>query len=321
MTTINQQELTASFQLLVQMVKADGKIMPEELESLAFAFDSVTLPEGMTIDSLLNTDLDTDQLLAQITSDTARELVYQSVYTMANIDGECSGEEQQLLEKISSVFTSSMVIGKQSWLEELERKARMGKSIATQLQQIGDPVKRRNEVDKLTTDMCFINGVLGAFPLPGVSIAFDLLIYWNQVDLCQSVGEVWGYNRSRDDLRKALLQTMGLTGARIAVSNLAKMVPVLGMVVGGTTSFASTWGIGKVADQYFASGCTLDRATLKAAFQQANQEGKTVYKQKEAEIAAKKQAIDQEVTSLSQQLAKGEISQAEYQQKLQELIA
>jgi len=322
MSTINQQELIASFKLLVQMAKADGKILPEEIANLQDSLAQVELPEGLTINSLLAEELDTKALLAQITSDTARELVYQSVFTMANIDGEVSPEEEALLKEVSQTFTSNMVIGKQGWLEELERKSRMGKyTIAGQLQQIADPVKRQNEVDKLTTDMCFINAVLGAFPLPLVSIAFDMLIYWNQLDLAQSIGEVWGYNRSREDLKRALLRTLGVTGVRIAVSNLSKMIIPLGMVVGATTGFASTWAIGKVADRYFASGCNLDAATLKQIFRTAQQEGQAKYREREPEITTKKQQVEADITRLSQQLRDGAITQEEYQAQLQKLLA
>jgi hypothetical protein len=59
MSTINQQELIASFKLLVQMAKADGKIQPEEIESLQESFGQVALPEGITIDGLLAEELDT----------------------------------------------------------------------------------------------------------------------------------------------------------------------------------------------------------------------------------------------------------------------
>lgn len=321
MTNINQAELVACFQLLVQMVKADGRIAPEELASLEEIFGSVGLSEHISLDSLLSTEADTESLLTAISSETARKLVYQSAHTMAYIDGECSPEEAQLLETISQAFTRDMVMGKQVWLEELERKARSDNySIARTFQQVTDPTQRRNEVDKQITDICFINGVLGAFPIPGVSIAFDLLIYANQVDLCQTIGEVWGYRRSRDELRKALLNTIGVTGARIAVCNLCKLIPPVGMVVGATTGFASTWAIGKVADQYFADGGQLDRETIKLAFQKANQEGKERFREKEAEINAKKETINPQVTNLSQQLADGTITQEDYQAKLQELL-
>lgn len=176
MATINQQELIASFKLLVQMAKADGKLLPEEIASLQESMAQVGLPEGMTIEGLLTEEMDTKALLAQITSDTARELVYQAVFTMANIDGEVSPEEKELLQQVSENFTKDRVLGKQGWVEELERRSRTGKhTIAGQLQQITDPVKRQDEVDRLTTDMCFINAILGAFPLPLISLPFDLI--------------------------------------------------------------------------------------------------------------------------------------------------
>ncbi len=321
MSTVNQQELIASFKLIVQMAKADGKLSPEELQSLQESCQQVALPEGITLESVLAEEMDTKALLAQITSDTARELVYQSVFTMANIDGEVSPEERELLQEVSQSFTREMVLGKQGWLEELERKSRMGKySIAGQLQQIADPTKRQNEVDKLTTDMCLINAVLGAFPLPVVAIAFDLLIYWNQLDLAQSIGQVWGYSRSREDLKRAIMQTLGLTGVRIAISNLSKLIMPLGMAVGATTGFASTWAIGKVADRYFASGCNLDAATLKQIFRTAQQEGQAKYQEREQEITANKQQLEGQIASLSQQLKDGAITQEEYQAQLQKLL-
>jgi uncharacterized protein (DUF697 family)/uncharacterized tellurite resistance protein B-like protein len=321
MANINQDELTACFQLLVQMVKADGQVAPAELASLEETMALVGLGEYVSLPELLRTDMDTSALLARISSETARKLVYQSAHTMAYIDGECSPEEEKLLNTMSEAFTKDMVLGKQIWLAELERKARTGNpSIATTFQQVADPIQRRNEVDKQITDMCFINGVLGAFPLAGFSIAFDLLVYANQVDLCQSIGEIWGYKRSRQELRKALFNTIGLTGARIALCNVCKLIPPVGMVVGATTSFASTWAIGKVAEQYFANGCQLDDQTIKQAFQKANQEGKEKFKEREAEITARSERVSPQVASLNQQLAEGIISQAEYQAKLQELL-
>jgi uncharacterized protein (DUF697 family)/uncharacterized tellurite resistance protein B-like protein len=322
MATINQQELIASFKLLVQMAKADGKLLPEEIASLQESMAQVGLPEGMTIEGLLTEEMDTKALLAQITSDTARELVYQAVFTMANIDGEVSPEEKELLQQVSENFTKDRVLGKQGWAEELERRSRTGKhTIAGQLQQITDPVKRQDEVDRLTTDMCFINAILGAFPLPLMSLPFDLLIYWNQLDLTQSIGEVWGYSRSRTELKRALLQTLGITGVRIALSNFSKLIIPVGMAVGATTGFASTWAIGKVADRYFASGCNLDATTLKQIFRTAEREGQAKYKEREQEIATKKQQIEGQISSLSQQLTEGRITPEEYQAKLQELMA
>jgi uncharacterized protein (DUF697 family) len=320
MSVVNQQEVLASFKVLVSMAKADGKLLEEEFSSLADTFEEIHLPEGVTVDRLLNEeDEPIDTLLTQITSEIAQEMVYQSAYAMANIDGECSSEEKELLDKIGATFTSSKLWGKQEWLETLERRATKS-SISEQVRQIDDPDKRAAEVESATTDACFLNAVLGAFPIPGIAIAFDMLIYWNQLDLAQAIGQSWGYDRANENLRKALFGSLGITGTRIAVSNLAKLVPVFGMVVGATTAYASTWALGKVANEYYASGGEMDSFSLRQAFKQAKKEGEAVYKTKADEIAAKKQAIEPQVQLLNEELKAGSITPEEYQLKLKELL-
>lgn len=320
MSVVNQQEVLASFKVLVSMAKADGKLLDEEFASLADTFEEIHLPEGVTVDRLLNEeDEPIDTLLTQITSEIAQEMVYQSAYAMANIDGECSSEEKELLDKIGATFTSSKLWGKQEWLETLERRSTKS-SISEQVRQIDDPDKRADEVESATTDACFLNAVLGAFPIPGIAIAFDMLIYWNQLDLAQAIGQSWGYDRANENLRKALFGSLGITGTRIAVSNLAKLVPVFGMVVGATTAYASTWALGKVANEYYASGGEMDTFSLRQAFKQAKKEGEAVYKTKADEITAKKQAIEPQVQLLNEELKAGSITPEEYQEKLKALL-
>ena len=320
MIAVNQQEVLASFKVLVSMAKADGKLLEEEFASLADSFEEIHLPEGVTVDRLLNEDdAPIDTLLSQITSEIAQEMVYQSAYAMANIDGECSTEEKELLEKIGTTFSTSKLWGRAEWLESLERRSARS-SISEQVRQIDDPEKRAIEVDNAVTDTCFLNAVLGAFPLPGIAIAFDMLVYWNQLDLAQTIGQSWGYDRANENLSKALLGSLGITGTRIAISNLAKLVPVFGMVVGATTAYASTWALGKVANEYFASGGEMDAFSLRQAFKQAKKEGEAVYQTKADEIAAKKQAIEPQLQLLNEELKSGSITPDEYQTKLKELL-
>ena len=320
MIAVNQQEVLASFKVLVSMAKADGKLLEEEFASLADSFEEIHLPEGVTVDRLLNEDdAPIDTLLSQITSEIAQEMVYQSAYAMANIDGECSTEEKELLEKIGTTFSMSKLWGRAEWLESLERRSTRS-SISEQVRQIDDPEKRALEVDNSITDACFLNAVLGAFPLPGIAIAFDMLVYWNQLDLAQTIGQSWGYDRANENLRKALLGSLGITGTRIAISNLAKLVPVFGMVVGATTAYASTWALGKVANEYFASGGEMDAFSLRQAFKQAKKEGEAVYKTKADEIAAKRQAIEPQLQLLNEELKSGSITPDQYQARLKELL-
>ena len=44
MSVVNQQEVLASFKVLVSMAKADGKLLEEEFASLADTFEEIHLP-------------------------------------------------------------------------------------------------------------------------------------------------------------------------------------------------------------------------------------------------------------------------------------
>lgn len=318
MATINQGEILASIRLLVCMAKADGKLLEEERAGLLQSLESLSLPEGVAIDSLLSEDLDPEELIAQITSETARESVYQAAYLMAHIDGNCSQEEQKLLDRLAHAFAGFQPFGQESWLENLENRA-VRSSLTNQMQKISDSSQRIMEVDRVIMDSCFFNAVFGAFPFPGVAILLDLLIYWNQLTLVQTIGEGWGYTAQSEDLKKALFGSLAVTGARIAFSNFTKLIPVVGMVAGATAAYATTWAIGKVANQYYAEGGKMDQFKLQEALKLAKQEGESLYKQNADSIATRRKELEPKLEEITADLRAGKISPEDYQARVQKL--
>ncbi len=318
MATINQDEILASIKLLVCMAKADGKLLDEERLGLIQSLENLSLPEGITLDNLLEENLDPEQIMPQITSETARESVYQAAYLMAHIDGNCSNEEQKLLDRIAHQFAGFQPFGQESWLENLENRA-MKSTLAYQMKKITDREQRSIEVDRVIMDSCFFNAVFGAFPFPGVAILLDLLIYWNQLSLVQTIGERWGYTAQNEDLKKALFGSLAVTGARIAFSNFTKLIPVVGMVAGATTAYATTWAIGKVANQYYAEGGKMDQFKLQEAFKLAKQEGESLYKENADSIAARRKELEPKLEEITADLKAGKITPEQYQEEVQKL--
>lgn len=300
------------------MAKADGKLLEEERAGLLQSLESLSLPEGVAIDSLLSEDLDPEELIAQITSETARESVYQAAYLMAHIDGNCSQEEQKLLDRLAHAFAGFQPFGQESWLENLENRA-VRSSLTNQMQKISDSSQRIMEVDRVIMDSCFFNAVFGAFPFPGVAILLDLLIYWNQLTLVQTIGEGWGYTAQSEDLKKALFGSLAVTGARIAFSNFTKLIPVVGMVAGATAAYATTWAIGKVANQYYAEGGKMDQFKLQEALKLAKQEGESLYKQNADSIATRRKELEPKLEEITADLRAGKISPEDYQARVQKL--
>lgn len=318
MATINQEEIIASIQLLAHMAKADGKLLEEEREGLIQSLESLALLEGITVDQLLSETPPLEEILKKITSETARESAYQAAYLMAHIDGNCCSAEQKILDRIAEEFAGFQPFGYEAWLENLETRANRS-DLTTQMRRITDTNQRQLEVEQLITDACFFAAVFGAFPIPGVAIILDLLIYWNQLSLVQTIGEKWGYTAQNEDLKKALFGSWALTGARIAFSNVAKLVPILGSVTGAAAAYATTWAIGKAANKYYAEGGKIDKFELLEAFKKAKQEGEARYQQQAEAITARQKELQPQIEQLTQDLRSGKISVDEYRERLDAL--
>ncbi len=120
----------------------------------------------------------------------------------------------------------------------------------------------------------------------------------------------------------AILGGLGLgTGMRIAVNTLFKFVPVAGSVWGASTSFASTWALGEIANQYFESGAKTDISTYREAFRKAREEGQAAYKTHRSAVETANTQHATTLKSLGEELKLGKISPENYGKKVAELVA
>jgi uncharacterized protein (DUF697 family) len=311
-----ENQALASLRVLVSVAKSDGELAPEERTSLENAFTGLQMPAGVTPKSLLDEKIDLDAQLRLFTSPESRESIYQSALGMIHVNGVCTPEEQKRLDHIRTTLQIS------------DEKASLARRILddakqtvlpSSIQQVNDPARRTTEVDSDTLRYSVVSGVLGAFPIPGLAIATDLAVVGVQLKLVRDIGQRWGHKVDRD-AAVSLLGGLGLgTGARIAVSNLAKLVPAWGSVVGATTSFASTWALGKIADKYFASGMKADLASLKADFGAAQAEGRLAYDTHKGLVESKRKQNETTLRSLGTDLAAGRITQKDYSARIEQL--
>lgn len=308
---INTKEGTACLRALVAVAKADGKITAEERSALQAALDM--LPASSDLQPFLDEETNLDQVLAEITSPVAREHLWQSAFSMIHADGTASPEEQKLLEKIRTTFQIDET--KASATKRLLEEAK-DTLLPSNIEPITDPARRQKEIDQDVLKYSVLSAVLGAFPVPGVAIATDLAIVAVQLKLVRDVGQYWGHKVDKE-AAKSLLAGLGLgTGARIAVSNLAKLVPVWGSAFGATTAFATTWALGKIANRYFESGQKADLAQLKSEMKAMEKEGKEAYAQQKDAIARKREQAAAKLEALNAERKAGTISQAEYEKQV-----
>ena len=320
--SLTEEQSLASVRLLVAVAQADETLHDAERQALAAALQSLPMPTGATLDPATLHDLfrepqDVQALLRQLRDADAKENVYQSMYAMAWADGDCSPVEQGLLNLAREGL--GIAEARQGVLERLYSEAK-DTVLPSHIVAEPDPVRRGEELERVTLKYSVMSAVLGAFPVPGLAILTDVGVIGVQLKLVRDVGQYHGHTVDLS-AAKSMLGALGVgTGARIAVNNLAKLVPGWGSIVGASTSFATTWALGKVADTWFLDGARRDVADLKGDFAQAEMDGKAAYAQQKEAIDAARHAKAKSLEALTEKARAGEISQADYQARVNDLL-
>jgi hypothetical protein len=98
--SIHGTEALAGLQLLVAVARADSAITTNERSVIVGALEDANLPRGITTERLLESTGDVDALIAQIQSQSARDVARDACLTMANATRVCPPNQQAILDKI-----------------------------------------------------------------------------------------------------------------------------------------------------------------------------------------------------------------------------
>jgi uncharacterized protein (DUF697 family)/tellurite resistance protein len=313
---ISDREAVACLKIVVAMAKADGRLDEREQKAIEEAIRDFRIPGVPDVENLLEEKTDISAEAKALRSEDARMLAYQSACGMAMADGECSPEEQQLLERLRKEL--GIPEKKASLVSRLFQEAK-DTVLPGNIQPVSDPAKRAAEIREDVLKYSILSAILGAFPVPGLAIATDLAVVGVQVKMVRDIGQYYGHKVDKAAAR-SLLGALELgTGARIAVSNLCKLVPVWGSAVGAAASFAATWALGKIADRYFAGGAKEAPEALRDEFKKAEKEGRQAYEQHRKLVEEKREKNKAAITELNEALKAGRISQEEYERRVSEL--
>jgi uncharacterized protein (DUF697 family)/tellurite resistance protein len=308
--SISENEALASLKILVAVARADGTVHNDERKSLAAALESLELPGAATVDKLLVEDVDVAAQLGELKSPEARDQIYRSAFFMAYADGNCSKEERAVLDQIAAATDPSAET--KASLERVFVGRAKGGGPRTSIAAISDPVTRAAEVKKWVLRYSILTAALGAFPVPGLAIATDLAVIALQLKMIRDLAGYWGHDLDRQ-AAKSILYGVGLgTGARLAIANLAKLLPTWGSVVGATTSFASTYALGNVIDTMFAAGKVDVSDDVRTEFKSAESEARAVYQDQKDVIIESQRSNKAALDALTSDLKAGKITQDEF---------
>jgi len=306
----------ATLEFIIAIARADGVVQASERE-IVETFAEGVLPAGTSLTALLEAPVDVDGILRRITTPEARERAFEAGYTMAKADGTCSPEEQAILDRAKAAW--EIGDAKVNTLDRLIGEAK-DTVLPSNIKAIDDPAKRAAAIQEDTIKYAVLTGVLGAFPLPGVALITDLAVVALQVKLVRHIGQYYGHTMDAE-AAKSLFASVGVgIGARMALSNVAKLVPGFGSAVGAGTAFAATWAISKMGVAFFDNGGKLDADYLKKVFAAAQKEGKDEFKTRSTEIETRAAAKREELAALATARKDGKITEAEYAEKIEKTI-
>lgn len=161
------------------------------------------------------------------------------------------------------------------------------------------PAERDSIARDIITMSSFASAAVTYAPVPGADF---VLVTPIQASMVMAIGRVYGRKLDMEEAKHVLLELGSVCGVSlIAQKGFATasklLLPVVGGIVAGVLSgpwaFAVTYGMGKVASNYF-SDRHATRESMKAVFNSAVDEGKKLFSTEKLEEFRKRQGRDVE---------------------------
>lgn len=301
----------ASLRVLVAVARADGRIGPGEREALEEALGGRDEVVDALLDELLEAEIDVAAEIAVLPPAARREL-YQAAFLLAHADGEASVGELMMLDLIRGEPEPGGV------LQQIVAETRDTLSPSGVLAQ-ADPEARALEIREDITKYSLLAAILGANPVAGAAVLTDLVVVASQVKMVRDIGLYHGHQLDQASARALLTSMIGGVGIRLALGQLARVIPGFGSVYGAVTAFATTWAVGRVAERYFGEGASTDTAALQDRFKAARAEGEAIYREKQSLLALKADARAARIAALNEDLAAGRLTAEAYQAAIEAL--
>jgi uncharacterized protein (DUF697 family)/tellurite resistance protein len=238
-----------------------------------------------------------EQSVAQLESHEGQQLAYEMAVCVCDADGVRSEAENAFLKRLQALLKIDAAQA-QAFAKDADALADMP-LVALPIES-GSVVDNAS-LDKSVLNYSILNGALELLPQSLASMAILPL----QMKMVYSIGKAHGFELDREHIKDfAATLGVGMTGQYVEQMGRKLLGGLLGKLGGGLLgglgsaatgaafSFATTYALGKVAQQYYAGGRKIDAAQLKQVFAQMFSQGKQLQTQYTAQIEQKAQSID-----------------------------
>jgi len=238
-----------------------------------------------------------EQSVTQLESTEAQQLAFEMAVCVCDADGVRSDVENAFLQRLQALLNIDATQA-QAFAKDADALADMPLVV---LPVESGPVVDNAALDKSVLNYSILNGALELLPQSLASMAILPL----QMKMVYSIGKAHGFDLDREHIKDfAATLGVGMTGQYVEQMGRKLLGGLLGKLGGGLLgglggvatgaafSFATTYALGKVAQQYYAGGRKIDATQLKQVFAQMFSQGKQLQTQYTSQIEQKAQTIN-----------------------------
>ncbi len=267
--------------------RADGRTESAEQKAVDAVVARIGNPDVTRLaEQVARGQLRVADLASRLSDNEARRTAYEGSLAIINAGGVTTPAEHAFLEELRQALGLGGA--------DVEDVTRTAETLAAAPVDASQPAAApAGPVDDFILQQAIVTGALEILPDRLASIAILPL----QLRLVYQIGQRHGQKLDINQV-KDLAATLGLGAAAQSVQGAALKLIVglagglLGGLAGGATrvatgavmSFATTYALGHVADQYYRQGRKLSTADLRALFERFTGEAKTIYPRVEEQV-------------------------------------
>jgi uncharacterized protein (DUF697 family)/tellurite resistance protein len=242
----DESQALAGLKVMIAVAKADGHLSPAERRHLEAAIEE--LAPGSDLAALLEQELDLEAELDKIEDADIQRATYRAALLLSAADGEAHPEEDKVLARLRAAYG---LLDESATVKPLLDEAREARD---NMPKAASPEERAKQARTHVQNRALLAGILGANPVPFLSLFTEVGIYVVQVELVRDIGRRFGHELSRKEAGSLFLGIVGLGLARTGLTQLVKFLPVWGSVVGAAAGFTATYALGATVLKHFAEG-------------------------------------------------------------------
>lgn len=275
--------------------RADGRIASTEQQAVDAVVARIGNPDVTRLaQQVAAGQLRVADLASRLSDDEARRVAYEGALAICNADGVVNASESAFIEELRTALGLSA--------ESVAEAAKTADALAgAPVAEVHTGTPPAGPLDDFILQQAMLTGALEILPDRLATIAVLPL----QLRLVYQIGQRHGQKLDVNQV-KDLAATLGLGAVAQGMESVVLKIAgglaggLLGGLAGGAAriatgaviTFAATYALGHVADQYYRQGRSLSANDLRALFDRFQQDAKTIYPRVEQQIRAQSSTLN-----------------------------